>query len=210
MQPPPSKQHQSRRKFLDAAVTLIRTKGYAATSVDDLCVAAGLTKGSFFHHFNDKEALGVAAAQHWTEITGPLFKGAPYHAPQTALGRILAYLDFRQAMIGGELAKFTCLAGTLAQEVHTSHPGIARAAGDAITAHAATLVSDIEAAMAQSGKHFDFTAGSLALHTQAVLQGGFILAKATSDAAQAQDAISHLRRYVELLFSHQSAQPSNN
>jgi TetR/AcrR family transcriptional regulator, transcriptional repressor for nem operon len=209
MEPLSSKQHHSRRKFLDAAVTLIRTKGYAATSVGDLCLAAGLTKGSFFHHFEDKESLGVAAARHWTEITEPLFKGAPYHSPQSALGRILAYIDFRKAIIGGELAKFTCLAGTLAQEVHTSHPAIARAAGDAITAHAATLVSDIEAAMAQIGKHFDFTAESLALHTQAVLQGGFILAKATGDVAQAQDATSHLRRYVELLFKERNAQPSN-
>ena len=46
----------------------------------------------------------------------------------------------------------------------------------------------------------DWTAESLALHTQAVLQGAFILAKAKGDAAIAANSIAHLRRYVELLF----------
>jgi TetR/AcrR family transcriptional repressor of nem operon len=44
-------------------------------------------------------------------------------------------------------------------------------------------------------------AESLALHTQAVLQGAFVLAKATGDAAVAADSVDHLRRYLELLFS---------
>jgi TetR/AcrR family transcriptional repressor of nem operon len=40
----------------------------------------------------------------------------------------------------------------------------------------------------------------LALHTQAVLQGAFILAKATGGAGVAADSIDHLTRYVRLLF----------
>ena len=205
MKPAQTKQHKSRQKILDAAIRLIRINGYAATSVDDLCVEAGLTKGSFFHHFKDKEALGVAAAQHWTAMTAPLFEGAPYHGKETALERVLDYIDFRKSIIRGELADFTCLAGTMAQELHTTHPAIARASGDAITGHAATLVGDIETAMEDSGKKFGFSAQSLALHTQAVLQGGFILTKATGDIRQAEEAISHLRRYVELLFAEEKS-----
>jgi TetR/AcrR family transcriptional repressor of nem operon len=47
----------------------------------------------------------------------------------------------------------------------------------------------------------DWTAASLAAHTQAVLQGAFILAKATGDREIARDSVVHLRRYIELLFS---------
>jgi TetR/AcrR family transcriptional regulator, transcriptional repressor for nem operon len=42
------------------------------------------------------------------------------------------------------------------------------------------------------------------------LQGGFILAKATGDPSQAENAISHLRRYVELLFNGAGADPTKN
>jgi TetR/AcrR family transcriptional repressor of nem operon len=47
------------------------------------------------------------------------------------------------------------------------------------------------------------SAKSLALHTQAVLQGAFVLAKAKGGASVAADSIDHLRRYVELLFQPQ-------
>ena len=190
----------AKTRILNAAVKLIRTKGYNATTVDDLCSEAGVTKGAFFHHFKSKDALGLATARHWTELTSPLFESAAYHQPSSALERVLAYLDFRRAIIGGELAEFTCLAGTLAQEVHTSHPDIAHAAGDAITGHATTLVADIQAAMDERGGHFPCTARSLALHTQAALQGGFIIAKSTGDARHAEEAIDHLKTYVKLLF----------
>ena len=194
------KKPPTKNRILDAAVKLVRLKGYNATTVDDLCAQAGVTKGAFFHHFKSKDELGVAAARYWTDITSPMFAGAPYHLPPTALERVMAYLDFRQAMIGGELAEFTCLAGTLAQEVHSSHPAIAHAAGDAIAHHAESLIADIQEAMDEHGGSFPCTAQSLALHTQAVLQGGFIIAKSTGDPRHAHAAIGHLKTYVELLF----------
>jgi TetR/AcrR family transcriptional regulator, transcriptional repressor for nem operon len=47
---------------------------------------------------------------------------------------------------------------------------------------------------------YQWTAKSLALHTQAVIQGTFILAKATGGAEIAADSIDHLHRYIEMLF----------
>jgi TetR/AcrR family transcriptional regulator, transcriptional repressor for nem operon len=193
--------HASKHKLLDAAVKLIRTKGYAATSIDNLCAETGLTKGGFFHHFKSKEALAIATAQHWTDTTGPFFDGAPYQKLTNPLDRVLGYVDFRASILQGTLPQFTCLAGTLVQEVHTSNPAIASACGQSITLHAETLTGDIEAVMAASGNHFTFTAQSLALHTQAVLQGAFILAKATGGPDAALESVKHLRRYIELLFN---------
>ncbi len=46
----------------------------------------------------------------------------------------------------------------------------------------------------------DWTAANLARHTQAVLQGAFILAKASGDRAVAVESVDHLIRYVRLLF----------
>jgi len=43
--------HDSKTKLLNAALHVIRAKGYTATRVEDICEAAGVTKGSFFHHF---------------------------------------------------------------------------------------------------------------------------------------------------------------
>src|SRR5882724_12130501 len=86
--------HSSKTKLLDAALTVIRTKGYSATTVDDICHAAGVTKGSFFHHFKSKDELALAAAEHFSEMADGLFAQAPYHAAIDPAARVLGYIDF--------------------------------------------------------------------------------------------------------------------
>jgi TetR/AcrR family transcriptional repressor of nem operon len=190
----------ARSKLLDAAFSIIREKGYAATSVDELCDHAGVTKGAFFHHFKSKDALGVAAAHHWSETTGAFFESAPYHEHGDPLERVLGYLDFRKAMIKGEIPEFTCLVGTMVQEIYETSPQIREACEASICAHAAKLESDIADAMTLYRIRAPWTAEDLALHTQAVLQGAFVLAKAKGNSAVVEASIDHLRRYVELLF----------
>jgi len=190
----------ARPKLLEAALLVIRTKGYSATSVDELCAAAGVTKGAFFHHFKSKDELGVAAADHWSETTGALFADAPYHDHVAPLDRILGYLEFRKALLQGGVREVTCLVGTMVQETYETTPAIRAACERSITGHAATLEPEIEAALREWNMTPEWTAKSLALHTQAVLQGAFILAKATGGAAIAVDSIEHLRRYIQLLF----------
>lgn len=193
-------QPTARERILDVALDVIRTKGYNATTVDDLCGAAGVTKGAFFHHFESKEALAVAAADHWSARTGALFEQAPYHRAVDARDRVLGYLDFRAALLEGTVPEYTCLVGTMVQEVHETSPAIRDACARSITGHAATLEADIAEALAASRRGAGVDAHELALHTQAVLQGAFILAKATQDAASAAASIAHLRAYFELLF----------
>lgn len=202
--PRPTKQNpelgDARSRLLEAARDVIRKQGYAATTVDDLCLAAGVTKGAFFHHFKTKEALGVAAADYWSETTTEFFANAPYHDQDHPLARVLAYVDFRKSIIDGDLAEWTCLAGTMTQEVYQSNPAIRDACKVSILGHAETLEADIELAMKACGIEADWSAASLARHTQAVLQGAFILAKATGNADMARESVDHLTRYIELLF----------
>jgi TetR/AcrR family transcriptional repressor of nem operon len=185
---------------LEAALKIVRTKGYSGTRVEDICLEAGLTKGAFFHYFDSKEDLAVRAADYWSEITGALFADAPYHAPEDPLDRLLAYVDFRRALLRGAVPEFTCFVGTMVQEAYDTHPAIREACARSITGHAETLVGDIEAARRRHGVTGEWNAESLALYTQATIQGAFILAKATQSTAIAEQCLDHLRRYIELLF----------
>ncbi len=190
----------ARSKLLDVALSMIRTKGYSAAKVDDLCAAAGVTKGAFFHHFKTKEALGVASAEHWSEVTTALFAAAPYHDHADPLDRVLGYVAFRKSLLQGDVPEFTCLVGTMVQETYQTTPAIRDACDRSISAHAATLEADIQAAMDARNIAANWTAQSLALHTQAILQGAFILAKAKGGPQIAAESIDHLNRYLKLLF----------
>ncbi len=191
----------ARSKLLDAALTVIRTKGYSATTVDELCAAAGVTKGAFFHHFRSKDDLAVAAADHWSETTGALFAQAPYHDHDDPYDRVVGYLEFRKALLQGGVPDFTCLVGTMLQETFDTSPAIRYACDRSISEHAGRLEADIRQTLERRGLTPDWTPASLALHTQAVLQGAFILAKARGGPAIAADSIDHLIRYVKAVLA---------
>jgi TetR/AcrR family transcriptional regulator, transcriptional repressor for nem operon len=202
----PEPSHASKTRLLDAALRVIRSKGYAATRVEDVCDAAALTKGSFFHHFSGKEDLALAAAAHFGAMADRVFSTAPYQVHADPLDRLFGYIDFRIAILQGELPDYTCLLGTLVQEVYDTHPAIRKACDTHLRAHCTMLAKDIAHARRLYAADAQWSADSLALHTQAVIQGAFILAKAQQGPRVAGDCLKHLRRYLETLFIRTSTQ----
>jgi TetR/AcrR family transcriptional repressor of nem operon len=187
-------------RLLDAALYLIRQKGYTATTVDDICLRAGVTKGSFFHYFRSKEHLAIEAAEYFGNMAEELFENAPYRSREDPLERLLGYLDLRIAILQGDLPEYTCLLGTMVQEVYDTHPAIRSACDRCMAEHSADVAQDVEACMKLYGRDASWTAESLALYIQASIQGSFILAKAKQSPEVAAECIRHLRRYIELLF----------
>ncbi|HEV2443046.1 MAG TPA: TetR/AcrR family transcriptional regulator [Steroidobacteraceae bacterium] len=194
--------HESKLRLLEATLKVVRTKGYSATRIEDVCAEAGLTKGSFFHHFKSKEDLTLAAAALWDARTVETFAAARYHRAADPLSRLIAYVEFRKAILTGDLPDFTCFAGTIIQEAYRTHPDVSAACARSIAGQAKGLEADIREAMRDHGIRGTWTAESLALHILAVIHGGFILAKAHGSAAVAIECLDHLRRYIERLFGH--------
>lgn len=195
--------HPTRERILSKALFVIRQRGLADMSIMDLCDAAGVTKGAFFHHFSSKEELAIEATRYWTKVTGGAFASAAYNEFEDPLDRLIAYIDFRATLIKNRsIPEFACLLGTMVQEIFETQPSVREACNVGIDAHASTVKKLIEDAKAIHAPRATWSAESLALHTQAVIQGAFILAKAKSDPQIAIDSIIHLRRYIELLFHH--------
>ncbi len=191
----------TRSKLIDAGQTLVRRKGYAATSVDEICGGAGVTKGAFFYHFASKEALAAAAAEQWTaRAEQQIFTLPPWTRIMDPLERVIAHIDFRFAMMDGPAEGFSCFVGTMLQESFASSEVLRDACDVSITAYCERLADDIDAAIALYGVKGGVTGLSLAYHLQAVLQGAFILAKAKADPAIARESVAHLKRYFEMLF----------
>lgn len=199
--------HESKNRLLDAALHVIRAKGYEAASVDDICAAAGLTKGSFFHHFKGKEDLAVAAAAHFGAMANTVFGSAPYQAESDPLKRVLGYVNFRIGMMRGDIPSFSCLLGTMVQETFETHPAIRAACEQNIGAHARMVAGEIAKAKATHAPDAAWSAESLAYFTQAVIQGAFILAKAKNRPKAGADALRHLHRYIEMLFAAEAPRP---
>lgn len=190
---------EARVRLIEAARTLVRHRGFAATSVDDLCAAAGVTKGAFFHHFPSKEALGVALIDDWTATTGAMFAAHPYNDLPDPLDRVLAYLDLRRDILGQPIPEFSCVAGTTVQEAFESSAAIREAAARSVASGFNHVLPHLRQALAAHPVP-GVTAESLAQQFQVAVQGGIILAKALNDAAPARAAFDHLERYLRLQF----------
>ncbi|MET0178995.1 MAG: TetR/AcrR family transcriptional regulator, partial [Novosphingobium sp.] len=148
---------------------------------------------------------GVAAAQHWSDVSGPIFASAPYTRLEDPLARVFGYLDFRAEIADGPLEGFTCFAGTMVQEVFATSNPIRVACGASIGGHAERLAKDFEAAIERHGLVAPVSAQSLAMYTQTVLQGGFVLSKAQGGRVPLLEAIGHLKRYIAMLFEKDAA-----
>jgi TetR/AcrR family transcriptional repressor of nem operon len=73
MQETPRKGSDTRERLLDVAETSVLEKGFAATSIEELIAAVGITKGGFFYHFRDKGELAKALLVRYVAREDALF-----------------------------------------------------------------------------------------------------------------------------------------
>ncbi len=116
---PPAKE-----KFLDTALRLMLVKGYTATTVDEICAEAGLTKGSFFHYFKSKEDLGKAVLDRYVSKAYKDEQDAGLFDEPDPLKKIYGYLDYIVSMNKSPGHQIGCLLGNFAQVLSDTHPEI--------------------------------------------------------------------------------------
>lgn len=64
---------ETRQRILEAATLLFSKNGYDATGVAEICQAAGVSKGAFYHHFPSKQALFLAEMENWLANVNQIF-----------------------------------------------------------------------------------------------------------------------------------------
>lgn len=184
----------ARQKLLPAAIERFRRNGYVATTVDDICAAAGVTKGAFFHHFDSKEAIAEACLEAWTRRMMEMDDNAPYRAIDDPVERLVACMNGYIAFFGAPALFKSCLVGTTVQEVAETHPALREAANACFKMGEARFKATLDAARAHTGAQCD--TASLASMWMATLQGALILHKASRDEDVVRLCLEHARTYI--------------
>jgi TetR/AcrR family transcriptional repressor of nem operon len=189
------KGERSREKLVAAMTDLAREKGYHATRVEDVCATAGVTKGSFFHHFASRDAVGIAAAEAWQQNTAAFFADADFTRHPGAKDRVLAYIDLRKSLLTGPVASYCCYAGTVVSETWASDAPVFHKARAAIDDHVEVIAAHVAQALSDAGKD-PTRARDLSTFIQGTVQGALILAKAAGGAEPALACFDELSRHL--------------
>lgn len=175
-------------------------RGYTATTVDEIVATAGVAKGSFYHFFESKEALGLAALEAYFRRGRAIIAGGSFREVQDPLARALAFVDHVEA-ISTELWEHGCLAGNFATEVTSASPAIASVISGWFAQFEAELAAILEP-VAGAARIEDAPSGrELAAQLLAVIEGAIIMGRARGETDRLPHAIREFRRYLRSLLS---------
>ncbi|WP_051166011.1 TetR/AcrR family transcriptional regulator [Amycolatopsis orientalis] len=174
----------SRTKLIETGAELIWQFGYTATSPRQVMAASGVGQGSFYHHFPAKTDLGAAAiaanARAIVEAAEAALAG-----PEPGLVRVRRYLLAERDALAG------CKIGGLAYDrAVLDDPRLIEPIGDAFRQVAELLESALRDAQEAGAVRADLSAAEMATMAVSVVQGGYIVARARSDAGLLRQAAS--------------------
>lgn len=186
--------------LLDAAQQLILSKGFPATRVDEVCKVAGVTKGSFYHHFASKDELASALIDHFfDDITEALASGG-WDALEDPVDRLLGFLDNATKVVRGPLLRRGCLLGSFALDLSETHPEIRKEIERRFERLVKVLEPRIRDAMRHQGVKSSASAPALARHFVSVLEGSLVLGKAYDDFGKVAEGVRCYRALLEALL----------
>lgn len=194
----------TREKLMDIAETAVLSKGFGATSIEEIIAEAEITKSGFFYHFKDKNELARALLQRYLEtedaILDSLFTRAselhddPLHAFLIGL-KLMAEMmaDLPSGHPG-------CLVATYCYNERLFDRDVQDINREAVLQWRTRFLKVFQeiAAIYPPREEVDFEA--LADMVSTIVEGGIVMSKAVREPKVLSEQIMLLRSYVKLLF----------
>ena len=193
-----SRSEQTRRFIIEAAAPIFNKKGYAGTSMSDLTAATGLTKGSIYGNFKDKNDVAIHAFKHNIDLIFDYFTKELKAAP-TPLEKLLAYPRGFRKIHRMVLAHGGCPIINTAVEADDTHPVLRKLSVDVLIRWKSTMVSLIEKGIADGTINTATKADDTAEILIALMEGGILLSKATAEESYFLNTIDTAERMIMAL-----------
>ncbi len=195
----------TRTVILDIAEVAVLEKGFEATSIEEIAAAADISRGGFFYHFKDKNALARALIERYIanedRLYDDLFARArelsddPLHAMLIGLKLLAELLD---DMPNGHPG---CVIASAAYQDRLFDSGIRTLNRNAILGWRARFRAMFAEIAERYPPHTETDLDALGDMVSSVVEGGLILERALGERGITGQQIMQLRSYIRLLFS---------
>jgi len=197
----------AREKILSRGRELMLKQGFNGTGIDEICKAAGVTKGALFYYFPNKDELAIALLDyHWT-ITQQMLAQTPYGAASDPLQRILLYVDLFIAMGRMPGVPMSCLFGNLTQELGAAENSVVEKCKWGFTNWAKQISDDLRSAQEKYETASSWSAHEIAEYFVSIYEGSLILVKAQKNPEILSLNMTHFRSYLSSLFVFKNKKP---
>ena len=173
-----NKAARTHQYIIEKAAPVFNKKGITGTSLADLTRATGLTKGSIYGNFRDKDELAVAVFQYNVDNLTQYFSKEINKAP-TYLDKLLAYPKAYRKLYQTMLAFGGCPILNTATEADDTHQALCRLTAEVIDKWRQTIIKLIEKGQKAGEIKPETDAGAVADIMISLFEGGGILSKVT-------------------------------
>jgi len=195
---------ETRRQLVAVATRLMLRQGFAATTVDQICAEAGLSKGSFFHNFASKEALGLEAMASFAQAGMDLYAAAKWPDDADPLAELHRLLDIMAGLAREHGEELMCMVGMLSQELARTNQVVREAAAGHMNAWVEMVTRMLVDAVRVHRPRPEFDPEGVAWTLYSIWQGSMLIGKTRRSPAMITDNLAHARRYIDLLFGQRS------
>lgn len=190
----------AKEKLLEAAHVLMLARGYNATTVDEICETAGVSKGSFYHFFDTKEDLGLATLKRFHQNSEESFADGEYNQLENPEDKLRGFLDF----VDQKSLQFWsegCLLGKFTIELAETNPRMQQEVSSQfrdLSQDFAVIFEPFSDRLKKAGAPPPLEMGEALLST---IEGYIVLAKAHNDIKKIRQGIRAFRAYVESILA---------
>lgn len=200
---------ETRSRIMDVAQDSILTKGFDATSIEEIVASAEITKSGFFYHFRDKNALALALIERHIIIEDQIFDeifGRAADLSDDPLQRMLIGLKLLSELIedmpGGHPG---CIVATAVYQDRLFNKDVKDANRTAVLGWRARFRAMLDAIAEKYPLRDNVDLDAVADMVSVVMEGGLVMARALEQPHATAQQLMLMRSYVKLLFSNYDA-----
>ncbi len=200
-----SRGSETRKRILDVAQDSVLTKGFDATSIDEIVASAEITKSGFFYHFRDKNALARALIERHIEVEDQLFDDLLGRARdlsddplQAALIGLKLLAELIEDMPGGHPG---CIVATAVYQDRLFNRDVRDANRRAVLGWRNRFRAMFDEIADVYPMNDDVDLDHLSDMVSSVIEGGIVMSRAVGEPLITAQQVMLLRSYLKLLFS---------
>jgi AcrR family transcriptional regulator len=194
----------ARERLLDLAEAAVLEKGFAATSIDELIVGAGITKSGFFYHFKDKGDLAKALLERYVAHNEAIlldnFRRADELNDDPLHGFLVALKLFAEAMADLPGTHPGCLSASFCYQDRLFDREVRELNRTGIACWRSMFRERLEAVAARYPPKLSVDVGDLADMANTLVDGGIIMARVFDDNTVLPRQIMLYREFVRAVF----------